>query len=49
MATDINKSKFLKKIGISENVQSVNEGMSDLDFVIIKFQTQWNIMTKRFC
>ena len=35
MATDINKSKkFLRKLGISENVKSVNEGMSDLDFVI---------------
>jgi hypothetical protein len=35
MATDISKSKrFLKKFGISETAQSVNEGMSDLDFVI---------------
>ena len=35
MATDIGKSKkFLKKFGISEEVQLVNEGLSDLEFVI---------------
>lgn len=35
MATDINKSKkFLSKFGIKEEVQPVNEGMSDLEFVI---------------
>ena len=35
MATDIGKSKkFLSKFGIKEEVQSINEGMSDLEFVI---------------
>lgn len=35
MATDINKSKkFLKKFGINEEVQSINEGMSDLEFLV---------------
>jgi len=35
MATDIGKSKkFLKKFGINEEVQSINEGMSDLEFVV---------------
>ena len=35
MATDIGKSKkFLSKFGIKEEVQPVNEGMSDLEFVV---------------
>ena len=35
MATDIGKSKkFLSKFGIKEEVQSVNENMSDLEFVV---------------
>ena len=35
MATDIGKSKkFLKKFGINEEVQSINENMSDLEFVV---------------
>ena len=35
MATDIGKSKkFLSKFGIKEEVQSINENMSDLEFVV---------------
>ena len=35
MATDIGKSKkFLSKFGIKEEVQSINEGISDLEFVV---------------
>lgn len=35
MSIDINKSKkFLKKFGIKEEVESINENMSDLEFVV---------------
>lgn len=35
MATDIGKSKkFLSKFGIKEEVESINENMSDLEFVV---------------